>query len=57
MFLFQANHDGVEERQRVLMAIGGGNSIMLPAPENQPKFQPAFVDRDFDFVSFCLDEV
>lgn len=37
------------------MAIGGGNSIMLPAPENQPKFQPAFVDRDFDFVSFCSD--
>ncbi|XP_054266181.1 serine/threonine-protein kinase 3-like isoform X2 [Macrosteles quadrilineatus] len=50
------NHEGVgvgvEERQRVLVAIGGGNSIMVPTQENQPKFHSAFVDGDFEFLKF-----
>uniref|UniRef100_A0A1B6H1B7 non-specific serine/threonine protein kinase n=1 Tax=Cuerna arida TaxID=1464854 RepID=A0A1B6H1B7_9HEMI len=46
------NLEGVEERQRVLMAIGGGNSIMLPTQENQAKFHAAFVDGDFEFLRF-----
>jgi len=46
------NHEGVEERQRLLVAIGGGNSIMLPTQENQAKFHAAFVDGDFEFLKF-----
>lgn len=47
----EQNHDGGEERQRMLIAIGGGNSIMLPTQENQAKFHAAFADGDFEFVS------